>query len=358
MSEKVYKQLAMHLDALPQGYPETEDGAEIRLLKYLFTPEEAELAVELRLTIETPREIADRTGRDYKSLRKQLKQMARRGLIKMGRAESGMGFGALPFVVGIYEFQAGRIDGELAKLFEEYYQKSYGQMVSLEPQFHRVVPINQNIRNDMEVRPYESAADIVSQARSWGVTNCICRRQKALIGDPCDHPLEVCMVLSERPNAFDDSSTVRALTEAEAQETLRLAQNAGLVHSVSNSQEGHWYICNCCTCSCGILRGMADLGMSNVVAKSAFVNTVDTSLCMGCDICLDYCQFDALSIVEICQVDQMRCVGCGVCVPACPEGALVLVRRSEEEILPIPKTEVDWMKERAKARGQDISKVL
>ena len=32
----VYKKLAKLLDTLPNGYPETEDGAEIRLLEYIF----------------------------------------------------------------------------------------------------------------------------------------------------------------------------------------------------------------------------------------------------------------------------------------------------------------------------------
>ena len=51
-------------------------------------------------------------------------------------------------------------------------------------------------------------------------------------------------------------------------------------------------------------------------------------------------------------------LGCGVCVPVCPEGALVLVRRPEEEVMPIPVSEREWMYERADARGLDIRGVL
>ncbi len=36
--------------------------------------------------------------------------------------------------------------------------------------------------------------------------------------------------------------------------------------------------------------------MANVVARSAFVNMVDPDLCAGCETCVDYCQFDALSL--------------------------------------------------------------
>ena len=82
-------------------------------------------------------------------------------------------------------------------------------------------------------------------------------------------------------------------------------------------------------------------------------------LCLACQDCLDYCQFDALTLQEeIAFVDQTKCVGCGVCVPACPEGALILARRSPEEILPIPATESDWRFQRASARGMDLNNVL
>jgi electron transport complex protein RnfB len=352
-----YRLLAERLDALPNGFPPTPDGAELRLLAKIFTPEEAALAASLRLTLETPAEIAVRTGRDPATLPAQLKGMARRGLIKAGRAAGGLGYGLLPFVVGIYEMQGDSIDAELARLFEDYYRQAFGTVLAIQPQVHRVIPVQQTVRFDMEVRPYESAAEIVAACQSWGVVDCICRKQKALIGEPCGHPIDNCMTLSMRAGAFDGNATVRALTQEEALATLRRAAEAGLVHSVSNSQEGIWYICNCCTCSCGILRGLADLGMANVIARSAFVSQVDEALCAGCGLCVERCQFDALVLDAVAEVDRARCVGCGVCVTACPEDALVLVRRPDEEVLSTPATGDDWLAARAAARGLDLSNV-
>ena len=188
--------------------------------------------------------------------------------------------------------------------------------------------------------------------QSWGVLDCICRKQKALIGQACEHPIDVCMALDPRPNAFDGSPVVRALTHDEAMGTLRRAAEAGLVHSVSNSAEGVYYICNCCTCSCGILRGMAELGIANVVARSAFVNQVDEAICNGCEDCIKSCQFDALTMDDmLAKVNAVRCVGCGVCVIACSTGALGLVRRPEEEVMQIPVTPADWRAQRAVERG-------
>ena len=125
-----------------------------------------------------------------------------------------------------------------------------------------------------------------------------------------------------------------------------------------NVEKGQSYICNCCTCSCGILRGIKDLGIANVVAQSTFVNQVDNSLCISCEDCIEQCQFEALSIDVTAHVDVLRCVGCGVCIVTCPEEALGLNRRPQEEAPAPPVTEMDWRVERAQARGQDFQKVL
>lgn len=366
MADNPYKILAIKLDSLPEGFPETQNGVELRILEYLFTPEEALLASKLRIKLENVRQIEARIGGDFKTLKNQLKEMARKGLIRIGMAETGgLGFGLLPFVVGIYEMQTDNMDSTLANLFEDYYQQAFVKMTAVEPKFHRVIPVGETIRNDMAIEPFETAATIIENAKAWGVTDCICRQQKALIGDPCDHPLDVCMTFSQRPGAFDGSSVVKALTKEEAYVTLKRAADAGLVHSVSNNLEADsfisHYICNCCTCSCGILRGIAETKMSNVIARSAFVNQVDPELCAGCEICVEYCQFDALSLTPadlFIQIDNNRCVGCGVCVPKCPEEALSLVRRPEDEIQAIPKSHQDWMELRAAARGLDLRDTL
>jgi ferredoxin len=365
MTDNPYKRLATRLDALPNGFPATADGAELRLLKKLFLPEEAALASELRLSRETPKEINSRLGDKYEfandtaELRKLLKGMARKGLIAAGRSKSGLNYGLMPFVVGIYEMQAGRIDTELAQLFEDYYQQAFVQALKHEPAFHRVIPVRESIQVDMEIQPFESASAIVNQAQAWGVMDCICRKQKELIGDPCEHPIDVCMILGQRPGSFDNVSTIEAISREKALETLRIAAEAGLVHSISNKRDNISYICNCCTCSCGILRGMSELGIANVVARSAFVNHVDDALCFGCEICLSSCQFDALSMGDIIvDVNEMRCVGCGVCVPVCPEDALSLVRRSPEEQMPIPANESEWLRQRATHRKININEIL
>jgi Pyruvate/2-oxoacid:ferredoxin oxidoreductase delta subunit len=347
-----YKRLAERLNALPNGFPPTDDGRELKLLAKIFTPEQAELAAQLLPTLETVEEIAARTGGNVADLRNQLKRMSRSGLIEAGRKDGKLAFKLMPFVVGIYEMQVARMDEELARLFEDYFQGSFREILNVKPQLHRVIPVNEAVRNTMEVRPFESAAEIVDAMQAWGVQDCICRKQKALIGQACEHPIDVCMVMHPMANAFDGNAVIRTLTHDEALGTLRRAAEAGLVHSVSNSQEGVYYVCNCCTCSCGILRGMAELGIANVVAASAFVNQVDELLCSGCENCIQSCQFNALSMDgALVKVNAIRCVGCGVCVINCSAEALGLVRRPEEEVLRVPVTHTDWEAQRAVERG-------
>ena len=323
MHQDPYRRLAARLDEMPNGFPPTDDGVELRLLAKLFAPEEAALAAQLRITLETAPEIAARVGGDPRATRKQLKGMARRGLIEAGRTERGLGYGLMPFVVGIYEMQANTIDAELARLFEDYYHQAFGRTVAISPSYHRVIPVGQSVETNVEIQPFESVAQIVDNVAAWGVMDCICRKQEALVGDPCDHPIEdTCMVFSRTAGAFDGSSSVRSLTREQAMETLRQVTEAGLVHSVTNNRQGTWYICNCCTCSCGILRGIADLGIANAVARSAFVNRVDDAVCIGCGACVESCPFDAMSVDDVAAVDGVRCVGCGVCVSACPNLAI------------------------------------
>jgi electron transport complex protein RnfB len=358
MIDAAYRKLAQRLNELPEGFPPTEDDSELLLLEAIFTPGEADLAAELRLQLEPPETIAERVGKPPEEVRNLLRDMAKRGLIEAGRIDSGLGFGLMPFIVGIYEMQSGRIDRQLAERFEAYYQRTFVDTIRVEPSFHRVLPVQETIPVEMAVQPFETVADLVDQAQAWGVVDCICRKQKQLIGEGCEHPLDVCMVLSPTKGAFDASSSIRSLDREGALATLQRAAEAGLVHTVGNRQEGHWYICNCCTCSCGILRGLKEFGVANVVARSPFVNTIDESLCAGCELCLEWCQFEALTHSNVAAVDAERCVGCGVCIVHCPEGAMELVRRSAGEYPTPPSTLEAWRIERAQKRGIDLNRVL
>ena len=77
----LYRQLAQHLDRLPGGYPATESGVELRILRRLFSPQDAALALHLTLLPEEARVIAHRAGLPVQEVKQRLEDMASRGLI-------------------------------------------------------------------------------------------------------------------------------------------------------------------------------------------------------------------------------------------------------------------------------------
>lgn len=46
--------------------------------------------------------------------------------------------------------------------------------------------------------------------------------------------------------------------------------------------------------------------------------------CSGCGVCVELCQFEAITLLQQARIDSVRCEGCGVCAHFCPEQAIVL----------------------------------
>jgi len=360
ISKDIYRQLARRLDAIPNGFPATESGVELQLLAKIFRPDEATLAGAMRLTREPSADIAARAGVDPDTAYRTLKDMTRKGLIRAKRDKGQLTFGLMPFVVGIYEGQLPRMDVELAELFEQYYRETLGGVIVHDtPAVHRVIPVEEVIPFDLEIFPCERASELLEEARSWGVRACICRVQQRLIGKGCNHPVENCLVFARAEGVFDHSEVDRAITKEEALRILREAEDAGLVHSTGNYRDRHHYICNCCTCCCGILRGVAEFGAPAAAVRSDFYAVVDASACAGCGDCVERCQFGALAVTDdVCVVDYACCVGCGLCATICPADALRLERRPEGEVPPPPAGIKEWMVQRAQKRGISLFDVL
>ena len=343
MSQDVYKKLAKKLDDMPNRYPATDSGVELRLLEKIFAPEEAALGAEMYFEKEPASVIAARANLAEKDARKILKNMVRKKLILFSKGDAELIFGLMPFVVGFYEELLPRLDQEMAELFEQYFQESEGEITGKGLSVNRVIPVEESIDFEMEIFPYEKASDLLENAKSWGVRDCICRVQKQLIGDPCDHPLESCLVFAPIEGAFDNSEVDRAITKEEALKILYETEAAGLVHTTGNFQRPSNYICNCCTCSCGILRSVAEFNRPSAIMKSDFLVVIDEDLCVSCGDCIERCQFNALNLGElVCEVEIGKCVGCGLCVTACQDNAMVLIRRPEGELLPPPENIKTW----------------
>ena len=110
----VYAHLADALDRLPNGYPRTSSGIELKILKKIFPPEDAELACQLTGNWETVDGIAARSGLPTGETRDRLFQMVRRGMVWLDKVDGKPKFRLAPFVVGIYEMQISKMDEEEA----------------------------------------------------------------------------------------------------------------------------------------------------------------------------------------------------------------------------------------------------
>ena len=357
MNDSIYQKLAKTLDTLPNGFPSTESGVEMKILKKLFSTEDAEIFCDLRLSFENPDEIAIRTGRDPKDLSHKLESMWERGLT------FGIDFGTvkvykmIPWVFGIYEFQLNHMDREFAELCEEYNLIFGEQFFKGQPQLMQVVPIERELRSDQESLPYEKVSAIIEAGQSFAVNECICKKEKRILDNGCDKPSEVCLAIAPVPGVFDNFPLGgRVISKEEAYEILKKSEEAGLVHLTGNVQSGHFYICNCCGCCCGVLRSINDLGLQNTI-NSNFYAEIDEDLCESCGICAEErCQIEAiLETDDGYQVDREKCIGCGLCVATCPAEAIQLVRKNEEERVLPPVDENEWFDKRGEERGVDFS---
>ena len=139
----VYQKLATFLDNLPAGYPSTESGVELRILKRLFSPEEAEVAMTLTMMPETAAAVAARTGRNEGDLAEALEEMAKKGLIfRISKKDSSL-YSAAQFVVGIWEYHLNSLDEGLIRDVNEYMPALLKKgWVDVKTKQMRVVPVS------------------------------------------------------------------------------------------------------------------------------------------------------------------------------------------------------------------------
>ncbi|MFW9922217.1 MAG: DUF362 domain-containing protein [Candidatus Thorarchaeota archaeon] len=356
---KIYIGLAKTLNTIPNGFSPTDDGTHLKLLQWIFEPVEAFIASKLKLTGVTLKRLSRKVKIPPSQLLPILSTMREKGQIDFIRTKKGIKYGLWPFAVGFYEDQLHRMNAELATLVENYFQKTKGDiLLNSDPPLHRVIPVKRFINTELEIYPYNEAEKLVNSAKSWGIRDCICRLQQRLIGHTCEYPLSVCLSFSSRENAYENDNCMKVISREEALKVLYEAEEAGLIHTSMNIANGQSYICNCCTCCCGILRGISEFHHPNAIVKSDYRLSIDTELCNGCSKCVNRCQFDALSIIDKkCYVND-RCVGCGTCAITCSKNALKLIPREKNDIQKPPKNIAWWMIKRAIKRKVNLLRII
>jgi ferredoxin len=334
MSEDVYTRLREFMDKLPAGYPETPTGVEIKILKKLWTPDEAELTMKLKNEPEEVSAIAGRTGMDEGELAEKLEAMAQKGIIYRVRSGEKKLYQAFQFVVGVYEFQLKNLDKEFCELFEEYLPYLGANMMSIGTAQMRVVPVESAVGTGKGVSPYNQVREMVKEQKVFSVQHCICRKEQALLGRKCDYPSEICLGFNDFAQFYIDNNMAKEITMEESLKLLDKAEEAGLVLSPGNTQELA-AICCCCSCCCPILKFAKPAPRPADLVHSYYEAKIDPGECTACGDCIERCPMDAIQEGDnVSEVIDGRCIGCGLCVSVCPVEAISLVEKPGMEAPP------------------------
>lgn len=353
MTEDIHRKLAHHLDELPAGFPATESGVEIRILKRLFTPEEAELALHTTLIPEEAKVIARRAKLSGQEAEERLREMAQKGLIlSIDLPKRPALYMAAQYVVGIWEYQVDRLTEGLVRDMNEYLP-SFVDMDTWQkaPQL-RTIPVGRSLEASMEVMSYETAEDLVRSQKKIRVLPCICRKEHTMMGEGCDKPEESCLVFGTGAYYYEQRGIGRDIDVEECLEVLKQADKKGLVLQPNNAKKLS-NICCCCGCCCQILIHMKKHPKPAEVVSSPFIVAYDAKTCSACGVCVDRCQMDAMAMKEEeIEIDMDRCIGCGLCVSTCPTKSLNLERKPEKAQHYIPADIMETHIRLGQARGK------
>jgi len=185
---------------------------------------------------------------------------------------------------------------------------------------------------EAQVLAFEDVKQLIMNARSVAVLDCVCRKLK---GD-CGKPLEVCLQLDKGADHIIARGTGREITREEAIDILRDAETAGLVHTTTNTRSAGTVICNCCDDCCIHWLG-SSINDKRWIAPSRFTAVVDSDRCTACEVCVDRCHFNAISPSpqrDMVVINAEDCMGCGLCLVTCDFDALSLKETKAEDFVP------------------------
>ena len=342
MSEEVYRQLGETMvkrgaTSQSMNLPEYDE-----LLRVLFTPEEAEVHNAMPAGKFTPDVVAKELGRSEEEVTGILEVMADKGLCLSFVRDGIRFYVGSPLMPGIFEYQFIRgtktdRDYEIARAIDKYNKavakaRANAGGVPRRTVYPptRVIPVDRTVKAEAAVQTYDQVLTYMENSEHIAVGTCFCRHRALLIDekDVCGMPNEVCMWFGTTAEYFIERGLGRRVTNEEAMDILRLAEEAGLVHSTSNTQTID-FLCNCCRCHSGILTRALKQPKPAEAILHAFEPSFDSELCALCGTCVDRCPAEALTLgsAEVPDRNQDRCIGCGVCASGCPQEAITLVEK-------------------------------
>ncbi len=315
-----------------------------RLLEYLMTPRQAELVSLLPMKYD---DLAQRLGRDVADVKTDMEEMYQKGVIFAKNKDAMEDSTFALAVVQLHDITMCPFDvdetrdREIFDLWDDFCVNEWDpdqvkSWVEQEVPQGRIVPAYRAIPDSPEILPCEDMRQIVAQARSICVAFCTCRRRKGVEGKPCrkSHAM-VDIQFNVSAEYLIEKNAGRRLTADEAMALIDECEGLGLLHTCENStrMRPRWGMCNCCTDCCMVYEPIKrfDAPVTKCIAKSRYEARVDSEVCTGCEACVDWCEFGAISMVKHdgeglakAVIDPEKCMGCGICVLKCDFDALRL----------------------------------
>ena len=335
--ELVYRNLQQHLNRQAVGFPATRSGAEIRILKHIFTPHEAKIASRLSYKPEPLETIFDRSGSlvdSIDTLATILERIQRKGGIETRTINGKPQYCIAPLVIGMFEMQLGRLTPDFIRDFDEYigsYRFAIEFLGTRLPQM-RTIPISKSISLQLSVSNFDEVTAMLQQADPpFVILECICRKKKELEGKECrvTKRKETCMAIGGVGQTVLKTGLGRQIEREEALTILEKNQKQGMVLQPSNTQKVD-FICSCCGCCCGMLGLHKTLPKPLDFWVTNYFAVLKLDACNGCGVCEKRCQVGAIQVgsdSQLAEIDSSLCIGCGLCVAGCPTSALHLQKR-------------------------------
>jgi electron transport complex protein RnfB len=352
-----YIKLREFLDKLPAGFPVTEDGKEIEFLEWLYTPEEAEVEINMRGAPEPVPVIAKRCGKPEEETRRILEALVKKGLVFPLYKGGKPLYMATHYIIGFVEnVMSHGMDPASARLMEDAAVKSdYLAFFARQKQM-RIVPVGDAVEVTPGVALYDRIREMVRKQKTITVTPCACRTMRGHLDQKCEHEVEIELTFGVMARYRMDHGFGREIGVDEALKIIDRAEEAGLVLSPVNSQEMVG-LCFCGSCCCYWLQGLRTHERPADHVQSSYQAIIDPGLCDGCGSCIERCHMDAVIEGEdVMEVDLARCIGCGLCLSKCAREAISLVPKPSVQEPPL--TFLGLYAKVARDRGLPLGKML
>jgi len=335
----LYRDLLRRIDELSFGFPKSYVGADMALIRKIFSRENAKDYLLMSKGFQTAAEYASKNGFSEEVACEKLNRMADRGLIFRRHRERGDEFSMYPFVMGFLEWQGNRAGSGSSWLYSTaiyMVSSKFGKRMSQTMPFYRTLPMHKEyVEGGTVVRPYDDVEALLDKHRRFAVGVCMCRlMDKMKPNNPCSHPLETCIETDDYADFFIETGIGREITKEEALNILREGEKDGRIIQATNSQEGENF-CSCCACGCGMLYLKKQYPGPSAALWTNHYSEIDYDKCISCGKCAKRCTFGYIKCDPATgrpEVNTTDCLGCGLCVSTCPTQAIKLRQKSEDKI--------------------------